>query len=34
LEGLVTYKYQVVGDGQIAATYSGVDAKSFTHRDL
>ncbi|BAW97240.1 gamma-glutamyl phosphate reductase [[Synechococcus] sp. NIES-970] len=34
LEGLVTYKYQLVGHGQIAATYSGPDAKSFTHRDL
>ena len=34
LEGLVTYKYQIVGDGQIAATYTGENAKSFTHRDL
>ncbi|MGA7932590.1 MAG: glutamate-5-semialdehyde dehydrogenase [Kovacikia sp.] len=34
LEGLVTYKYQLVGDGHIAATYVGVDAKSFSHRDL
>ena len=34
LEGLVTYKYQIVGDGQIAATYTGEHAKSFTHRDL
>lgn len=34
LEGLVTYKYQIVGDGHIAATYSGADAKPFTHRDL
>lgn len=34
LEGLVTYKYQLVGNGQIAATYSGSDAKPFTHRDL
>ncbi|AMA10167.1 glutamate-5-semialdehyde dehydrogenase [Picosynechococcus sp. PCC 73109] len=34
LEGLVTYKYHLVGNGQIAATYSGPDAKSFTHRDL
>ena len=33
LEGLVTYKYQLVGDGHIAATYSGADAKAFTHRD-
>ncbi|MEO0491625.1 MAG: gamma-glutamyl-phosphate reductase, partial [Cyanobacteria bacterium J06659_2] len=34
LEGLVTYKYQLVGNGHIAATYSGKDAKPFTHRDL
>ncbi|MGD1851235.1 MAG: glutamate-5-semialdehyde dehydrogenase [Cyanophyceae cyanobacterium] len=33
LEGLVTYKYQLVGNGHIAATYSGADAKGFTHRD-
>jgi len=33
LEGLVTYKYQLVGDGHIAATYSGENAKSFTHKD-
>jgi glutamate-5-semialdehyde dehydrogenase len=34
LEGLVTYKYQVVGDGHIAATYTGANAKPFTHKDL
>ncbi|MDY6938570.1 MAG: glutamate-5-semialdehyde dehydrogenase [Cyanobacteriota bacterium] len=34
LEGLVTYKYKVVGDGHVAATYAGKDAKPFTHRDL
>jgi glutamate-5-semialdehyde dehydrogenase len=34
LEGLVTYKYQVTGDGHIAATYTGANAKSFTHKDL
>lgn len=34
LEGLVTYKYQLVGDGHIVATYSGAAAKAFTHRDL
>jgi glutamate-5-semialdehyde dehydrogenase len=34
LEGLVTYKYQLTGDGHIAATYSGANAKSFTHKDL
>ena len=34
LEGLVTYKYQLIGNGHIVATYSGNDAKPFTHRDL
>ena len=34
LEGLVTYKYQLVGDGHIVATYSGENAKSFTHKDI
>ncbi|MGB3297390.1 MAG: glutamate-5-semialdehyde dehydrogenase [Phormidesmis sp.] len=34
LEGLVTYKYQLVGDGHIVATYSGADAKPFTHKDI
>ncbi len=34
LEGLVTYKYQVVGNGHIVATYAGKNAKPFTHRDL
>jgi glutamate-5-semialdehyde dehydrogenase len=33
LEGLVTYKYKVTGDGHIAATYTGKDAKAYTHRD-
>ncbi len=34
LEGLVTYKYQLTGNGHIVATYSGDHPKSFTHRDL
>jgi glutamate-5-semialdehyde dehydrogenase len=34
LEGLVTYKYQLLGDGHIVATYSGKKAKPFTHKDL
>ena len=34
LEGLVTYKYHLVGDGHIVATYSGAAAKPFTHQDL
>ncbi|NJK69444.1 MAG: glutamate-5-semialdehyde dehydrogenase [Microcoleus sp. CSU_2_2] len=34
LEGLVTYKYRVVGNGHIAASYVGKDAQEFTHREL
>ena len=34
LEGLVTYKYVLRGDGHIVATYSGADARPFSHRDL
>lgn len=34
LEGLVTYKYELVGNGHIAGTYAGKDAKPFTHRNL
>lgn len=34
LEGLITYKYKMTGDGHIVATYAGKDAKPFTHRDL
>ncbi len=34
LEGLITYKYQLTGDGHIVATYAGDNAKPFTHRDF
>jgi glutamate-5-semialdehyde dehydrogenase len=34
LEGLITYKYKLTGNGHLAATYTGSDAKSFTHKDL
>ena len=34
LEGLVTYKYQLVGNGHIVASYSGSEARPFTHKDL
>ncbi|GAB4462866.1 MAG: glutamate-5-semialdehyde dehydrogenase [Elainellaceae cyanobacterium] len=34
LEGLVTYKYQLIGEGHIVDTYSGDRARPFTHRDL
>ncbi|WP_414753512.1 glutamate-5-semialdehyde dehydrogenase [Anabaena sp. CCY 9910] len=34
LEGLVTYKYQMTGTGHIVATYTGENAKPFTHQDF
>ena len=34
LEGLVTYKYQLVGNGHIVASYSGSEARPFTHKNL
>jgi glutamate-5-semialdehyde dehydrogenase len=34
LEGLVTYKYQLKGDGHIVADYIGPNAKQFTHKRL
>lgn len=34
LEGLVTYKYQLVGEGHIVRDYSGPNAKPFTHKSL
>ncbi|HDS45172.1 MAG TPA: glutamate-5-semialdehyde dehydrogenase [Methanomicrobia archaeon] len=34
LEGLMIYKYLVMGAGQVVATYVGRDAKPFTHRKL
>ncbi|BAQ65092.1 glutamate-5-semialdehyde dehydrogenase [Geminocystis sp. NIES-3709] len=34
LEGLITYKYKLMGNGQIAATYSGENPKAFTHINL
>lgn len=34
LEGIVTYKYRVVGNGHIVANYAGKEAKEFTHKDL
>jgi glutamate-5-semialdehyde dehydrogenase len=34
LEGLVTYKYRLHGQGQVVSTYAGKNPKSFTHRDL
>ena len=34
LEGLVTYKYVIVGSGQIVSSYVGDHPKPFTHRPL
>ncbi len=34
LEGLVTYKYKLVGTGQTVGMYSGLHAKPFTHKPL
>ncbi len=34
LEGLVTYKWKLMGNGHIVADYSGKNAKRFTHRKL
>lgn len=34
LEGLVIYKYRLVGQGQVVADYVGPQAKPFTHRPL
>ncbi len=33
LEGLVTYKYELIGDGHVVSDYSGEGAKKFLHRD-
>lgn len=33
LEGLVTYKYHLVGEGHLCATYVGPNARPFSHRD-
>jgi glutamate-5-semialdehyde dehydrogenase len=32
VEGLLIYKYQLIGDGHIVGTYSGANAKPFLHR--
>jgi glutamate-5-semialdehyde dehydrogenase len=34
LDGLVIYKYRLVGQGHIVADYVGPQAKPFTHRPL
>ena len=34
LEGLVTYKYQLEGNGQLVSDYEGADARAFLHRPI
>lgn len=34
LEGLVIYKWKLIGNGQVVADYSGNDAKKFTHKKI
>jgi glutamate-5-semialdehyde dehydrogenase len=34
LEGLVIYKWKLLGSGQVVADYAGKDAKKFTHKKL
>lgn len=34
MEGLMIYKYVLVGDGQVVKDYVGKDAKQFTHRTV
>jgi delta-1-pyrroline-5-carboxylate synthetase len=34
MDGLVTYKYRLVGGGHVVAAYSGPEARRFTHRPL
>lgn len=32
MEGLLIYKYQLIGNGHVVATYSGENARRFTHK--
>jgi glutamate-5-semialdehyde dehydrogenase len=34
LDGLVTYKYKLLGSGHVVKDYTGQDAKGFTHKPL
>ena len=34
LEGLVIYKWELIGEGQVVADYTGEGGKQFTHREL
>ncbi|MBY0547538.1 MAG: glutamate-5-semialdehyde dehydrogenase [Candidatus Obscuribacterales bacterium] len=34
IDGLLTYKYRLIGNGHIVGDYTGPSSKSFTHRDM
>ena len=34
MEGLMIYKYILIGNGQVVKDYVGKDAKRFTHRQM
>ena len=34
IEGLVTYKYKLIGNGHVVSEYVGPNAKRFTHREI
>jgi glutamate-5-semialdehyde dehydrogenase len=34
VEGLMIYKYQLIGNGHVVATYTGESARPFLHRKL
>lgn len=34
IDGLLTYKYRLIGNGHIVEDYAGQEARSFKHRDL
>ena len=34
IDGLLIYKYHLIGNGHIVATYTGENARPFTHRRL
>ncbi|MHC5191634.1 MAG: glutamate-5-semialdehyde dehydrogenase, partial [Planctomycetota bacterium] len=34
LEGLLIYKWRMIGNGHVVADYSGTDGKKFTHKKL
>ena len=34
IEGLITYKYRIIGNGQCVSEYSGKNAKKFLHKKI